>query len=109
MAVRPGREILAFVKRAPFEGEAFSKDLRGWVGVMTAKPTLRPALPHLVPPGSKWTIRCDEIDGPFALGLWRRDPDGRLVPGTTIEKALGVPITVRWWETIVKVAKIVED
>ena len=54
-------------------------------------------------------MRLDEIDGSFAIGLWRRDPSGRLVPGTSIEKALGVPVTVRWWETMVKVAKIIDS
>jgi hypothetical protein len=108
MAVRPGREILALVARDPFKGVTFSKDHRAWVGVLTGRPTKTVVFPHLTREGDVWLTRCDELDGVFALGQWRRHPTKLNQPALTIEKALGVPLTVRWWETIVKVAGVLE-
>jgi hypothetical protein len=42
-----------------------------------------------------------------ALGLWRRRPDGVVMPSNAIETALGVSATVRWWETFQRIAKAV--
>lgn len=106
LAIRPAREIVALVARDPFAGVAFSRDLRGWVGVLTAPVRRRPPLPCRLPASGRWSIRFDEIDGAFAMGLWQRDEEGKLIPGSAVERLLGVPMTVRWWETVLKVANI---
>jgi uncharacterized protein (DUF1697 family) len=109
MAVRPGSDVIALVRSLPFKGVALSKDLRGWVAVMTERPKLTPALPLSAPPGPNWYLRFDEIRGVVALGLVRRHPDRPINVGKFLETALGVPVTVRWWETIEKIAKILES
>jgi uncharacterized protein (DUF1697 family) len=109
MAICPSPDILALVKRDPFKGLKVSKDHRAWVAVLTGKATGKLTFPHLTPAGDEWLTRCDELDGRFALGQWRRHPTKMNTPGLNIEKALGVPITVRWWETIVKVAGVLEE
>lgn len=105
MAVRPGRDVIALVDRSPFRHVTPTKDHRCWVAVLTGKPTRTMALPHLTPAEGDWFVRCDLVDGAFALGQWRRHPTKLVIPANTIEKALGVPVTVRWWETIEKVAR----
>lgn len=105
MAIRPAREVIAIVRRAPFSHLTFSKDHRAFVAVLTAKPSRTMTLPHLLPADDDWLVRCDAVDGAFALGQWRRHPTKVFMPANPIEKALGVPVTVRWWETIEKVAK----
>jgi hypothetical protein len=109
MAVRPGRDVTALVRSCPFKGVALSKDLRGWLAVMTGRPKHKPTWPLSTPPGASWYLRFDEIRGPFALGLVRRHPDRPINVGKALETALGVPVTVRWWETIAKMAKILES
>jgi uncharacterized protein (DUF1697 family) len=109
MAVRPGRDVIALVRSRPFKGVAFSKDLRGWVGVMTGAPKLKPTLPLATPGGASWYLRVDEIRGLVALGLQRRHPDRPVNTAKSLEAALGVPVTVRWWETIEKIVKILES
>jgi uncharacterized protein (DUF1697 family) len=109
MAVAQGRDVIALVRSRPFKGVALSKDLRGWVAVMTGRPKHQPALPLVTPPGANWYLRCDEIKGPFALGLVRRHPVRPINVGKALETALGVPVTVRWWETIGKIARILES
>ena len=105
MAVRPAREVLDLVDRAPFRRVKVSKDHRAWVAILTAKPTRTIALPHITPAEGDWLVRCDALEGAFALGQWRRHPTKFVIPANSIEKALGVPVTVRWWETMEKVAK----
>jgi len=109
MAVRPGRDVIALVESRPFKGVALSKDLRGWVAVTTERPKHEPALPIAMPPGANWYLRFDEIRGSCALGLVRRHPDRPINVGKSLEAALGVPVTVRWWETMEKIAGVLQS
>ena len=109
LAVRPAREILALVRSEPFAGTALSKDLRGWAAVLSARPTARPKLPLSKPDGKPWSVRFDRIDGAFALGLWRRRPSGFVFPNEVVERALGVPATTRFWETLERIAGLIES
>ena len=89
-------KVLALVAKKPLalvEGKPF-------VAVLEKAPAKKPKLPIEDGKGS----RIVEIDGPFALAVVL--PDAK--PGTTVtglvEKALGVPATVRGWPTIERVA-----
>jgi uncharacterized protein (DUF1697 family) len=106
LAVVPGREVAALVASRPFDGVTLSKDLRGWVAVLDGRPKSRPKLPVLVPAGKAWSVRFEKQEGRFALGLWQRRPGGFTFPNLVVEKALGVPATTRYWETMVRVAEL---
>ncbi len=108
IAIRPGREITALVESNPFKGTTFSKDLRGFVGVLTGRSKATPVCPMFTPEGSKWVVRFDRLEGAYAMGLWRRT-EKFVIPANCIEKAVGVLVTVRWWETIVKASRILES
>ena len=108
IAVRPGREVVALVRSRPFDGVAFSKDLRGWVGVLCGRSTARPKLPLTKPAGKAWSVRFDRLEGAYSLGLSHRRPNGSVFPNQVVEQALGAQATTRWWETIVRVAEIIE-
>jgi uncharacterized protein (DUF1697 family) len=108
LAIMPAQEILALARSEPFPRVAFSKDLRGWVAVLCRRPSLHPALPFATPAGKSWCVRFDRVEGSFALGLWQRRPGGSLFPNQVVEKALGVPATTRYWETIQRLAKLIE-
>jgi hypothetical protein len=106
LAVVPVQAVVALVRSRPFAGVRFSRDLRGWVAVLDGRPASPPDLPVGVPAGRAWSVRVDRLDGRFAPGLWRRRPGGFVFPSHVVEKALGVPATTRWWETIERVAEI---
>ena len=108
LAIRPAAEVLALVKSDPFRGVEFSRDLRGWVAAMGEKPKTIPALPVMEPAGAGWSVRVDRVDGAFALGLSRRRPEGSVFPSNVVEDALGVRATTRWWETMLRIARIIE-
>jgi uncharacterized protein (DUF1697 family) len=107
LAIVPAKEILDLVRSDPFRGVKFSKDVRGWAAVLCAKPNSKPALPMVLPAGKPWSVRFERVQGSFALGQYRR-VGGSLFPNQVVEKALGVRATTRWWETIVKLADLIE-
>jgi uncharacterized protein (DUF1697 family) len=109
IAVVPARALRALAASAPFAGEKFSKDRRGWVAVLCARPERQPALPLVSPPGRAWEVRLERLAPPFALGLWQRQPKGALSPNEVVERATGAPATTRWWETIEKLAALLAD
>ena len=106
LAVRPASEVTALVESEPFRGEPLSKDLRGWVAVLTSAPKSKPALPLTKPAGKPWCVRFDRVEGVYALGLSHRRPGVSVFPNQVVEAVLGVPATTRWWETFEKVAAI---
>ncbi len=108
IAVIPAKEILALVASVPFRGVAFSKDLRGWAAALCGPAQERPKLPLEKPAGRAWSVRFDRVVGGFALGLSRRRPRVSVFPNQVVEAALGAPATTRWWETIEKVAALLE-
>jgi uncharacterized protein (DUF1697 family) len=107
MAVVPSGEVLALVRSAPFAAVRFSKDLRGWVAVVDGEPRARPDLPVAVPGGKNWSVRFERLEGSFALGRWRRRRGAFVFPSDVVEKAVGMPATTRWWETLERVARLV--
>jgi len=109
IATRPAREVLALARSDPFRGVAFSKGFRGWVAVLGGRARRRPALPLAVPAAKDWSVRFDRVEGAFALGLWRWRPGGFVFPTLVVEEALGVPATTRWWETLLRTARILES
>jgi len=105
MVVVPGDEVRALVASEPFAGVRRSKELRAWVAVLDGRPVPRPSLPLSHPSHGAWSVRLERVCGRFALGVWRRRPSGFVFPGVVVEKALGVAATIRWWETLERVAE----
>jgi uncharacterized protein (DUF1697 family) len=108
VAVVPAGEVVALVHGKPFAGEKLSKDRRGWVAIFDGRPQHRSELPIFVPARRGWSVRFDRVQGCFALGLWQRRPGGFVFPNQVVEKALGVPATSRWWETLERVATLAQ-
>jgi len=109
LAVLPGRDVLDLVRGAPLGHAAFSKDQRGWVAILCGKPKGRPKLPLTKPEGKDWSVRLERIEPPFAIGLWRRRARGYIAPNQVVETALGVRATTRYWETIERIAELIEE
>ncbi len=109
IVVRPASEILALVASDPFRGVSLSRDLRGWVAALSGRPKARLELPLTSPRGKDWSVRVDRVEGVFAMGLWRRRPQGFVYPNEFLEDALGLAATTRYWETIQRLAALLED
>jgi uncharacterized protein (DUF1697 family) len=89
------------------ENEA-DQDLEAYVTVMAKRPARLPKLPIYAPSQRKWEVKVVRIVGTAVLSLRRRLKDGRFYPNQVIEKQFGVATTTRNWNTIEKVAKILD-
>ena len=67
-----------------------------------------PPLPLSLPSDDEWLLKIIAIQDRFVLGLYRRQMKAISYLGK-IEKLLGVAATTRSWNTIQKVAKILND
>jgi uncharacterized protein (DUF1697 family) len=103
-----GGDLIDVVGRDPFSSPPCTGDLRRFASVLAQRPRKHPPLPLDVPANGAWQVRLIEISGPFVLGWWRRLGKRFIDPNGAVEKSLGVSATTRNWNTIVKLAEILE-
>ena len=103
----PARDIIKLTSTDPFAGEPGGPDITRFVSVLAKRLPAPPPLPLNLPSDDKWLLKIIAIQGRFVLGLYRREMKAISYLGK-IEKLLGVPTTTRSWNTIEKVAKILE-
>jgi uncharacterized protein (DUF1697 family) len=106
------KEIVDLVRDNPLKNERTDNDQRVFLTVMSKPPVSSArqalALPFYAPAKENWEVKVVQIDGLFALSLWRRLRESPLYPNQVIEKNFGVAATTRSWNTIEKVAKILK-
>jgi len=78
------------------------------MSVLAKRPHAPPPLPLSLPSDEDWLLKIIAIQDGFVLGLYRRQMKAISYLGK-IEKLLGVPATTRNWNTIEKVAKILQQ
>jgi uncharacterized protein (DUF1697 family) len=103
----PARDIIELASMDLFADHASEPDLTRFVNVLVKRLAHPPALPICLPSENDWLLKIIAIQNRFVLGLYRRQMKAIGYLGK-IEKLLGVPATNRNWNTIHKVAKILE-
>jgi uncharacterized protein (DUF1697 family) len=101
------KEMLDLARENPFTDEK-GEDIEAYATVMAKRPASLPKLPIYAPNEEKWEVKVVRIIGTAVLSLRRRLKDGRFYPNQIVEKKYGVATTTRNWNTIQKVAKILE-
>src|ERR1700730_15785858 len=117
----PARDIIKLTSKDPFSHEppVRSKTRRGelgpsgpditrFVSVLAKRLRTLPPLPLSLPSDHDWLLKIIAIQDRFVLGLYRREMKAISYLGK-IEKLLGVAATTRNWNTIQKVAQILND
>ena len=104
----PGKQIVDLARENPFSGDR-DNDIDAHVSIMAKRPAKVPALPIYVPSKDNWEIKIAHVVGTAVISLRRRMKDGRLYPNQIVEKQFGVAATTRTWNTIEKIAKILEE
>ena len=104
LAICSGGEVLRLVAGDPFAGHAAGRDVVPFVGVMARKPSSL-SLPSQLPTEGEWGLKILRREGPFVLGLYRRQMKALAHLGQ-LEKACGVPLTIRNWNTILAVERV---
>jgi uncharacterized protein (DUF1697 family) len=104
----PAREIIKLASKDPFARQPSGPDITRFVNVLAKRLPSPPALPLNLPSDDQWLLKVIEIKGRFVLGLYRRQMKAISYLGK-VEKVLGVPATNRNWNTIKKVAEILDN
>ncbi|MDQ6891313.1 MAG: DUF1697 domain-containing protein [Acidobacteriota bacterium] len=97
------KEIRALVDRDPFSNRAHPADVRELVTLLERKPAKKPKLPIRRPEGENWQVELFEIDGRFALALWRPPPDAKRLIYVDSKKEIGISGTARSWKTFLAI------
>ena len=104
----PARDIIKLASKDPFARQPSGPNITRFVNVLHKPLRKPPPLPLSLPSPDEWLLKIIAIQGRFVLGLYHRQMKAISYPGK-IEKLLGVPATTRNWNTIEKVAKILQD
>jgi uncharacterized protein (DUF1697 family) len=103
----PARDIIKLAANDPFSRQPSGPDITRFVSVLV-KPLPAPfPLPLSLPSDDNWLLKIIAIQDRFVLGLYRRQMKAISYLGQ-IEKKFGLAATTRNWNTIEKVAKILE-
>lgn len=101
----PAKTIVDLAREKPLREGA----VEAYVTIMTKRPASLPKLPLYAPSEVNWEIKIVRIVGVAVVSLRRKLRNGRLYPNQIIEKKFGVATTTRNWNTIEKVAKILDQ
>jgi uncharacterized protein (DUF1697 family) len=104
----PARDILNLTSKDPFSQQPSGPDITRFVSVLAKQLSTPLPLPLSLPSDDDWLLKIIAIKDRFVLGLYRRQMKAIGYLGK-VEKLLGVPVTTRNWNTIEKVAKILQD
>jgi uncharacterized protein (DUF1697 family) len=103
----PARDIIKLASKDPFVQQPPGPDITRFVNVLAKGVRRPPSLPLSLPSDDDWLIKVIAIKGRFVLGLYRRQMKA-ISYLSKIEKLLDVPATTRNWNTIKKVAEILD-
>src|SRR5438105_8535529 len=109
----PARDIIKLASKDPFSHEPpvrlgpSGPNTTRFVSVLAKRPRALPPLPLGLPSEKEWLLKIIEIQGRFVVGVYRRQMKAIGYLGK-IEKLLGVPGTIRNWNTIEKIANILK-
>ena len=103
-----GRDFQRILSHTAFADYPERPDIVRFVSVLAGRARPKIELPLTLPPRGKWLLKILARDGPFVFGLYRRDMKvigylGRL------DGFFGVPATTRNWNTILAVARVLND
>src|SRR5213082_1706233 len=103
----PARDIIKLTSKDPYSGQPAGPEITRFVSVLHKRLPAPPPLPLSLPSDDDWLLKVIAIQDRFVLGVYRREMKAIGYLGK-MEKLLGVPGTVRNWNTIEKVANILK-
>jgi uncharacterized protein (DUF1697 family) len=104
----PARDIIKLSHHDPFSRQPSGPDITRFVSVLAKRLRALPPLPLSLPAGDDWLVKIIAIQGRFVLGMYRRQMKAISYLGK-IEKLFSVASTIRNWNTIQKVAQILNS
>jgi uncharacterized protein (DUF1697 family) len=108
IAICQGRDITRLVSGDFFAGHAARPDIIRFVSILCRAPRSTPSLPTEFGVGGKWLLKVLAREGPFVLGLYRRQMKAIGYLGK-LDRLFGVPLTTRNWNTVGAIRKVLES
>ena len=102
-----GGDFLRLEAGNPFAPELSSPDVVRFVGILSKAVSVRVSLPVTFPPDGEWLVRVMESEGQFVFGMYRRHMKTIGYLGQ-IDKLFGVPATIRNWNTIAAIVRVLK-
>ena len=107
VALCDGRDLIRLEIENPFGAELVRRDIVRFVSILSKAGGLRTALPVTFPPDGEWLVRVIASRNQFVFGVYRRHMKTIGYLGR-IDKLFGVPGTIRNWNTILAVVRILK-
>jgi uncharacterized protein (DUF1697 family) len=104
----PARSIVDLAGKDPFARQPSGPEITRFVNVLHRPLRRPPSLPLSLPSDNDWLLKIIRIEKQFILGLYRRQMKAISFLGK-LEKLFDVAMTTRNWNTIEKVAAIVNS
>ena len=104
----PAMDIIKLASKDPFSRQPAGPNITRFVNVLAKRVSSPPPLPLGLPSNDDWLIKIIAIEDRFVLGLYHRQMKAISYLGK-VEKLFGVPATNRNWNTIEKVAQILNE
>lgn len=106
IVVRDGRDVLRLESDHPFGSAAPGAGITRFVSILPrTRRRLDQMLPVVLPPDGDWLVRVVESRNGFVFGMYRRHMKTIGYLGQ-IDKLFGAPATVRNWNTIAAIVRI---
>jgi len=103
-----GQDLLRLVSVEPFGGQRSAADIIQFVGILAKRPHMALRVPFDVPRVGAWCVRVLGQKDRFVFGLHRRQMKAIGYLGQ-LETMLGVAVTIRSWNTILRCAAIADS
>ena len=105
----PAKALVDLAKKNPFARQPSGPGITRFISVLHKRPKNLPLpLPLSLPSNKDWLLKIVAIRNQFVLGIYKREMKAIGYLGK-IEKILGVPATVRSWNTIQRIAQILNE
>jgi uncharacterized protein (DUF1697 family) len=104
----PAKAVVDLAKQKPFARQPSGPEITRFVSVLHKRPQELPPVPFCLPSPDDCLLKIIAIQNQLVLGIYRRQMKAISYLGK-IEKLLGAPGTVRNWNTIEKVVKILQS
>ncbi len=102
-----GADLARLAQGDPFAGEPSGPDIIQFVSVLSKRRPALPSLPLHIPSSGEWGVRVLACHDGFVFGIYRRQMKAIGYLGQ-LEKVFGVPVTIRNWNTIRAIARILK-
>lgn len=107
VALCDGRDLIRLETENPFGIDRPPPDVVRFVGILSKTSHVPPATPITLPAGGEWLVRLIASQDRFVFGEYRRHMKTIGYLGK-IDKLFGVPATIRNWNTIMAIVRILK-